>query len=364
VLVAIAGGVGAARMLAALSSVTDPAGLTAVVNTGDDTVLHGLHISPDLDTVVYTLAGQINPETGWGRVGETWGAMADLRAYGGDRLAWFNLGDHDLGTHMYRTSRLAEGATLHEVTGEIARRWGLTLTVLPMSDDRVETRVTVDDGSGPVELGFQEYFVGRRHSVPVLAVTRRVGDGVGAAADGGAASHRGTGDRTVEATAAPGVLEAIGGAEGVVICPSNPILSIGPVLATGGIGGAVAARRDVTVAVSPIIAGRALKGPADTILADLGHEPSVVGVARLWAPYASTLVVDTADADLAGAVEAEGMRCVVAPTIMHGPAEAAALGRTVLDVIAGRGGAGSGSGGPGSGGPATGGPASGGQVTP
>lgn len=317
-LVAIAGGVGAARMLAALSSVTDPAGITAVVNTGDDTVLHGLHVSPDLDTVVYTLAGQINPETGWGRVGETWGAMADLRAYGGDRLAWFNLGDHDLGTHMFRTSRLAEGATLSQVTAEIAARWGLRVTVLPMSDDRVETRVTVEEGGTSVELGFQEYFVGRRHSVPVLAVTPR-----GVTAEPGRRA----------AAAAPGVLDAIGQADGVIICPSNPILSIGPVLATGGIGDAVARRRDATVAVSPIIAGRALKGPADTILADLGHEASVVGVARMWAPYAATLLVDTADAGRAGEVEAAGMRCVVAPTIMSGPQEAAGLGRTVLDAL-------------------------------
>ena len=299
-------------MLAALTSVTDPTGITAVVNTGDDTVLHGLHISPDLDTVTYTLAGQINPETGWGRVGETWGAMADLRAYGGDEMAWFNLGDHDLGTHMFRTSRLAAGAPLSTVTGEIARRWGLEVTILPMSDDRVETRVTVDEGDGPVELGFQEYFVGRRHAVPVVDVSLE-----------GIAGAR----------AAPGVLETISSADGVVICPSNPILSIGPVLATGGIGPAVAARRERTVAVSPIIAGRALKGPADTILADLGHEPSVVGVARMWAPYAGTLVVDTADADLAGAVEEAGMRCVVAPTIMSGPEEAAALGRTVLSTL-------------------------------
>ena len=314
-LVAIAGGVGAARMLAALSAVTDPSGITAVVNTGDDTVLHGLHISPDLDTVVYTLAGQINPDTGWGRVGETWEAMADLRAYGGERLAWFNLGDRDLGTHMFRTSRLAEGATLSQVTAEIARRFDLRLTILPMSDDRVETRVTVDEGEGALELGFQEYFVGRHHSVPVLAVSQR----------------------GLPAAAAPGVLDAIGEAEGLVICPSNPVLSIGPVLATGGIGDAIAGRRDHTVAVSPIIAGRALKGPADTILADLGHEASVVGVARMWAPYAATLVVDTADAGRAGEVEAAGMRCVVAPTVMSGPAEAAALGRTVLNALGGTG---------------------------
>jgi LPPG:FO 2-phospho-L-lactate transferase len=312
VIVALAGGVGAARMLRGLIAVTDPAGITAVVNTGDDTVLHGLHISPDLDTVTYTLAGVINPETGWGLTGETWAAMQELRAYSGGRLSWFNLGDRDLGTHLFRTSRLAEGATLSEVTAEISARWDVAVRILPMSDQRVETRVRLADASGR-EIGFQEYFVGLRHDVPVEGI-RLVG---------------------VEAAApAPGVLEAIDAADRIVICPSNPIVSIGPVLATGGIGPAVAARRDRAVAVSPIIAGKALKGPADRMLAELGHESSVAGVARLWAPYAATLVIDEADADRVADIEAAGMRPVVAPTIMSGPAEAAALARTVLDAIA------------------------------
>ena len=182
-----------------------------------------------------------------------------------------------------------------------------------MSDEPVETRVVVvePDGSGR-EVGFQEYFVGRHHEVPVRAVRL---DGVDTAA------------------AAPGVLAAIAGAECVVICPSNPIVSIGPVLATGGIGAAVAARRDRTVAVSPIVAGKALKGPVDHMLTELGHEASVVGVARLWSPFAATLVIDGADAGLAEAVRATGMRPVVAPTVMTGPAEAAALARTVLDGL-------------------------------
>jgi LPPG:FO 2-phospho-L-lactate transferase len=311
-IVALAGGVGAARMLRGLIAVADPATITAVVNTGDDTTMHGLHISPDLDTVTYTLAGVINAETGWGLTGETWAAMSELRAYSGGRLGWFNLGDRDLGTHLYRTTRMEEGATLSEVTAEIGARWGVGVRIVPMSDEPVETRVLVvePDGSGR-EVGFQEYFVGRHHDVPVLAV-RLVG--------------------VDTAPAAPGVLEAIAGAEHVVICPSNPIVSIGPVLATGGIGDAVAARRDRTVAVSPIVAGKALKGPADRMMNELGHEASVVGVARLWSPFAATLVIDGADAGLAEAVRASGMRPVVAPTIMTGPAEAAALARTILDV--------------------------------
>jgi LPPG:FO 2-phospho-L-lactate transferase len=307
VILALAGGVGAARMLRGLVAVAGDERTTAVVNTGDDAVLHGLHISPDLDTVTYTLAGAINPETGWGLAGETWQALTELRAYDGGRLAWFGLGDRDLGTHLYRTARLGEGATLSEVTAEIATRWHVPIRLLPMSDRPVATRVVL--AATGEEIGFQEYFVGRRHQVEVSGI-RLAG--------------------VERAEPAPGVLDAISSADRLVICPSNPVLSIGPVLATPGVGGAVARRRADVVAVSPIIAGRALKGPADRILAELGHEPSVVGVARMWAPYAAVLVVDTADADLADAVEAEGMTCVVTSTVMTGAAEAASLARVVL----------------------------------
>ena len=302
-IVALAGGVGAARMLRGILAVVPPDQVTAIVNTGDDVVLHGLHISPDLDTVTYTLANAINPETGWGLVDETWQAMAALERYRGQ--TWFRLGDKDLATHMYRTQRLREGATLSQVTAEITTAWDLELRVVPMSDDRIETRVTVDGA----EIGFQDYFVGRQHSVPVQSV-RFLGADV--------------------ARPAPGVLDAISDAERVVICPSNPIVSIGPLLAVPGVRTAVEARREQAVAVSPIVAGAAIKGPADRMLAELGHEPTVVGVARLYAPLAATLVVDEADAALAGAVEAAGMRCVVTDTIMTGPAEAAALAKTVL----------------------------------
>jgi LPPG:FO 2-phospho-L-lactate transferase len=308
-IVALAGGVGAARMLAGIVAVTDPSNVTAVVNTGDDTLLHGLHISPDLDTVTYTLAGVINPETGWGLTGETWSAMGELRAYSGGRLGWFNLGDRDLGTHLFRSTRLKEGALLSEVTAEISARWGLRVRLLPMSDDPVETRVVVSDLDGVREIGFQDYFVKQRHDVPVKGV-RLVG--------------------IESASAAPGVLPSIREADQLVICPSNPIVSIGPVLATGGIGEAVTARRDRTVAVSPIIAGKALKGPADRMLAELGQDPSVVGIARMWAPYAAALVIDQADAGRADEVEAAGMRAVVAPTVMTDPEKAAALARVVL----------------------------------
>ncbi len=300
-------------MLSGLVQVAPPEQVTAVVNTGDDTVMHGLYVSPDLDTVTYTLAGMINPTTGWGLRDETWAAMEELRRYSDGRLAWFNLGDRDLGTHLYRTSRQREGAALSTVATEIAARWEVGVRILPMSDDRVETRVVLDEGTDGREVGFQEYFVGARHDVPI----------------------RGVHFAGIEtARPAPGVLEAIAGASKVVICPSNPVVSIGPVLAVPGIADAVTARRAEVVAVSPIIAGRALKGPADRMLAELGHDSSVVGVARMWAPYAATLVIDTADAGMAAQVEAEGMRAVVGPTVMSGPDQAAALARLVLGANA------------------------------
>ena len=303
----LAGGVGAARMLRGIVAVADPSTVTAVVNTGDDLVLHGLHISPDLDTITYTLAGAISATQGWGLEGETWNAMGMLgERYGGQ--TWFGLGDKDLATHLYRTQRRREGATLTEVTAEIVEAWTLGgLRLLPMTDDVVSTRITLAD-SGE-EIGFQEYFVGQRHSVAVSAVRF---EGVESATPG------------------PDVLEVIERAERVVIAPSNPIVSIGPILAVAGVAQALRSRRDDVVAVSPIIAGAALKGPADRLLTELGHESSVVGVARLYADWCSTLVIDEADAPLADAVEAEGVRAVVAPTIMKGPDEAAALAKVVL----------------------------------
>jgi LPPG:FO 2-phospho-L-lactate transferase len=308
----LAGGVGAARLLAGLVQVVRPSEITAIVNVGDDLELHGLHVSPDLDTCTYTLAGAINTDTGWGLNGESWQAMETLRRYGG--VTWFGLGDRDLGTHLYRTHRLGQGATLAEVTDEIVRGWGLDLRLLPVTNDRLRTMVTVVDDDTPdegLEVGFQEYFVHRQHAVPVRGV-------------------RFDGHDTADA--APGVFESIIDADTVVIAPSNPIVSIGPLFSVKGVLDAVVARREHTVAVSPIIAGAALKGPADRLLRELGHESSVVGVARVYASVAATLVIDEADADLAPAVEAEGMRCVVAPTIMRDAAASAALGRVVLDA--------------------------------
>lgn len=309
----LAGGVGAARFLRGLVTVVDPASVTAIVNTADDTVLHGLSISPDLDTITYTLAGAIDPVRGWGLAGETWRAMEALARFTPFRPeqsaaggTWFSLGDQDLATHLYRTGRRAEGATLSTISAEITGAFGLTLRVLPMTDDRVATVLTVP---GEGELSFQDYFVGRRHDVPVSAVLF---------------------DGAAEARPAPGVIESLREAQTVVIAPSNPIVSIGPVRAVAGIDDALAERRDTVVAVSPIVAGAALKGPADRMLAELGHEPSVVGVARLYAPVCATLVIDSADAALAPAVEREGMRCVVTDTVMRSPEVASALAHTTV----------------------------------
>ncbi|WP_426573312.1 2-phospho-L-lactate transferase [Aquihabitans sp. McL0605] len=305
----LAGGVGAARMLSGILQVTDPATVTAIVNVGDDLELHGLRISPDLDTITYTLAGEINPETGWGLRDESWQAMATVERYGG--VSWFGLGDRDLGTHLYRTQRLAEGATLTEVTAEITDAWHLGLRLLPVTDDRLRTMVTLagDGDDAGLEVSFQEYFVQRQHGVPVASVRF---DGAEASAPG------------------PEVIEALIDADTVVIAPSNPIVSIDPVLAVPGIRQALISRRADTVAISPIVAGAALKGPADRLLSELGHEATVLGVARLYAPLAATLVIDEADAALAGQVEALGIRPVVAESVMRTPEIAAALARTVL----------------------------------
>ena len=316
----VCGGVGAARFLRGLiDAVDEPGSITAIVNTGDDCSLHGLSISPDLDTIVYTVAGAIDPERGWGLVDETWRAMESLERFesvrpDGSAAAprWFNLGDRDLATHFYRTARLAEGATLTHVTDEIRRAWGVPITVLPMSDDRISTLVTVDAASGTPEQGreisFQDYFVRLRHGVAVSSVRF----------DGDAAL-------TDEARS------SLASASCIVIAPSNPLVSIGPIRSLGGVDELLAERRDHVVAISPIVGGAAIKGPADRMLLELGHEPSVVGVARLYAPIASTLVIDTVDADHAEAVEATGLRCVVTDTVMSDPAVARQL---ALDALA------------------------------
>ena len=309
----LCGGVGAARFLDALAHVVDPAETVGIVNTGDDTVLHGLTICPDLDTVTYTLAGAIDRTRGWGLEGESWRAMEALQRYAvvrphGSTAAptWFNLGDRDLATHFYRTARLAEGATLSEVTSEICAAWGIAQRLVPMSNQTVSTTVTLAEGG---DASFQEYFVELHHSVAVSAV-------------------RFTGAEQAELT--PGLAATMRDAECVVIAPSNPIVSIGPIRALRGVDSMLSARRSSVVAISPIVGGAALKGPADRMLTELGHEASVVGVARLYASIAGSLVIDPVDADLADAVEAEGMRAVITPSVMSSAEIGAELARVSL----------------------------------
>lgn len=299
----LCGGVGAARLLLALRSVVDESDLVAVVNVGDDFTHCGLVVCPDLDTVTYTLAGLVNPATGWGRAGETWVARDALAHLGGPD--WFALGDRDLATHLYRTHRLAEGAPKSVVAAEVARRLGVRAALLPATDDPLATVLDTAEGA----MAFQEYFVRRRHSVAVTGVRVE-----------GASSAR----------PAPGVIEAIAAAERVVVAPSNPLLSIEPVLRVPGVREALAARRADVVAVSPIVAGAALKGPADRVMAELGHEPSCVGVAGLYRAVAATLVIDVADASRAPEVEALGVRAVVTTTVMDAGPASRALAEAVL----------------------------------
>ncbi|MGC1512030.1 MAG: 2-phospho-L-lactate transferase [Acidimicrobiales bacterium] len=331
----LAGGVGAARLLAGLVLVQPADGITAIVNTADDEIIHGLSISPDLDTITYTLAGAIDPARGWGLAGESWAAMDALDRYqpfrppdSGAANTWFRLGDRDLATHLYRSARLAEGADLTTVTNEIARAWGVQVRLVPMTDDRVATRLTVAagaaegsagdgsaagggvaDGGGSTEISFQDYFVRLRHGVAVSSIRYHGAD---------------------EALPNPIALEAIDRAERILIAPSNPLLSIAPILAPSGMRERLIARRDDVVAVSPIVNGAAVKGPADRLLTELGFEASVVGVARLYAEIASTLVVDETDSHHRAAVEACGMACLVTGTVMRTPVEAAALARVLL----------------------------------
>ena len=316
----IAGGVGAARMLRALLLVTNAADLTAIVNVGDDLTLHGLHISPDLDTVTYTLADAINPQTGWGLVNESWQAREVLTLYGGE--SWFGLGDRDLGTHLYRTQRLSEGADLAAVTAEISHAWNLGLRILPATCDRLRTMVTLaaDDPEGAgypplsagTEIGFQEYFVRRQHSVPISSIRFEGAE---------------------DATPTAGAIEAIHRSDVIVIAPSNPLVSIAPVLAVPGLRDALIRNRPRVIAVSPIISGAALKGPADRMLTELGHDASVIGVAALYSEISSTLVIDTADADSAQAIEALGLSVVVTETVMSKPGVSESLARAVLSGV-------------------------------
>lgn len=303
--VALAGGVGGAKLAHGLQAQIGDR-LTVVVNTGDDLERHGLLVMPDHDTVMYTLAGIANREFGWGIEGETFAAAAMLERYG--EPTWFRLGDRDLATHITRNARLRSGGGLTEVCLGLQRALGVRATILPMSDDPVRTDVRTDEGW----LEFQDYFVARHQEPEVHEVRLR-----------GAES----------AAAAPGVVEALDAAAIVVIAPSNPIVSVGPILAVAEIQAALDRARERgirIVAVSGIVGGKALKGPADRMLASLGHESSALGVARIYADLATDFVLDDVDVDLAPAIDALGLRTHVTDTIMTDDAARARLAAECL----------------------------------
>ncbi|HLY36287.1 MAG TPA: 2-phospho-L-lactate transferase [Candidatus Limnocylindria bacterium] len=302
----LAGGTGGAKMAHGFQHVLEPGELTVIVNVADDAEIHGLHVSPDLDTVLYTLAGLANPDTGWGVAGDTWTAMDMLARLG--EPTWFRVGDADLATNLWRTRLLREGATLTDVSTALATALGVPSHVLPATDGRLRTILQTDAG----DLEFQDYFVRLRQEPAVHGLRL---DGLDTA-------------RPTEA-----VLDAIRSAELLVLAPSNPIVSIGPILALPGVPRAIEATAVAGIprlAVSPIIAGQALKGPADRMLTSLGHESSALGVARIYAGLVDTFVLDEADADLGAAVQSLGMRALVLRTVMRTDADRAALARALL----------------------------------
>jgi LPPG:FO 2-phospho-L-lactate transferase len=304
-IVALAGGVGGAKLADGLAALIGR-DLTVIVNTGDDFEHLGLNISPDLDTVMYTLAGVANPETGWGIAGESWNFLDQLARIGGP--AWFRLGDRDLATHVMRSQRLRQGDRLTAVTAELCRQLGIAAQVLPMSDQPVRTMVHTAEGP----LAFQEYFVGRHCDV---SVTGFVFDGI--------MQSRPTGE--MRAALDDPALKAI------IVCPSNPFVSIDPILAVPGLRDLLGLRHVPIVAVSPIIGGAAVKGPAAKMMRELGHEVSAVTVASRYRGLLSGMVIDEADAGLAAEIDALGMAVRVLPTLMRSAADRRALAQACLD---------------------------------
>ena len=297
----LCGGVGAARFLSGLVTVVDPAGVTAIVNVADDDEFHGLHVSPDIDTVLYTLAGVVEESQGWGRRDETFLAQEELARLGED--TWFRLGDRDLATHIHRTRMLRNGMSMTDVVDGMRRTLGIGARILPATDGRQRTMVRTADGW----IAFQEYFVKRRTADPVHELR-------------------------FEPDAAPTAhaRAAIAEADVIVIAPSNPFVSIGPILALAGMRDVIRSSREKVVAVSPIVGGAAIKGPAGAMLATLGHEVSALGVARIYADLAGTFVLDEEDRALTPAVERLGLRVAATATIMRDAASRAALARATV----------------------------------
>jgi LPPG:FO 2-phospho-L-lactate transferase len=303
--VTLAGGTGAAKLIRGLATCVPEAELTVIGNTGDDTEVWGLHISPDLDTVMYALAGMLDVERGWGLAGETFNCLAAMAAHGAD--TWFNLGDRDLATHLTRTRALAEGRTLSAVTARLCADVGVGARLLPMSDERVRTVIRTPGG----RLTFQEYFVREKALVEVVGV-----DYEGAAA----------------ARPAPGVVEAIRDADAVVVCPSNPVTSIGPILAVPGIAQALASTTAPVIGVSPIVGGAAVSGPAAALMRVRGLTVSPLGVAAAYAPWLRRLLIDERDRSVVPELARSGVEATAGEIIMTSRAHEAALGRRILEL--------------------------------
>jgi len=309
---ALAGGIGAGKFLRGLVREVEESDVTAIVNTGDDISMHGLHVSPDLDSVTYWLGDAFDRERGWGRRDETFRATEELRRFDPD-LAWFNLGDLDLATHLFRTNLLASGVGLSEVSARVAARFGVRARLLPMTEDPVTTRIDVAAEGRELDVHFQEYWVRRGARDEVKSVRFE-----------GATSAR----------PGPGVLEAIAEADAVVICPSNPVASIGPILAVPGVRQAVERRRDRVVGISGIVRGAPLAGMADRLMPVAGVEVTAAGAAEFYRDLLGVWVIDEGDRSLAARIGSTGIRVAVTDTIMTDDAAARALARVALDAIA------------------------------
>ena len=302
---ALAGGVGGAKLALGLRDILDEESLAIVVNTGDDEEFFGLHVSPDLDTVMYTLGGIANPDTGWGISGETFRSLNRLRQYGAE--TWFNLGDLDMATHIRRTQLLGQGNTLSEVTNSLCSSLGIAHSIFPMTDDTLKTVVITEIS----EMSFQEYFVKNRCDPRVISLRF---------------------DSPSECRPSPGFVTALNESDLLVFCPSNPFLSVDPILAVPGVRKKIENFRGARVAVSPIVGGEAIKGPAGKILRELGHEVSCVGVAKRYVDLCDVFIIDNVDADLASTIEKLGMRVVVTNTIMNNDQEKRTLAREILSL--------------------------------
>ncbi|MGE5817445.1 MAG: 2-phospho-L-lactate transferase [Deltaproteobacteria bacterium] len=302
----LTGGTGGAKLIEGLAAESDPAELTIICNTADDAVFHGLHVSPDLDTITYTLAGISDSAKGWGIQDESFAVLEQLRRLG--EPTWFKLGDKDLATHIIRSRLLNEGVQLARITGELCHRLGVSAKILPMSDERVETRLCTPEG----EITFQEYFVRERWSKPVISIRFEGAE---------------------RSQPAPGVIEAIGQASAVVICPSNPVTSIGPILAVPGIRAALTKTQATVVALSPIVGVSAISGPAHKLMAAAGFEPSPFGVAQAYADFLDIFVIATADERMKSRIESLGITTVLTDILMSDRAGKRRVAREVLALL-------------------------------